>query len=211
MEPEHRTNMESRVDLEMNATNDATRQEQNENDVGKKSCATLPTVEPSITHDKSSRTLTDVPSVMDFYSLLKEQVKPQGKLAKAPFEDFNMTLYKVKAHYTGFKTSPAHLLFWIPACYKVIYDDFGKNDNYFIDWNDKHDDIQNEFDHIMCKLYYGPVPDETKLKVILRIHFKSSCLTLQGLHYLWFISDVYPTIKDIFESLLGEHNPDPGE
>ena len=29
--------------------------------------------------------------------------------------------------------------------------------------------------------------------------------------YLWFISDVYPTIKDIFESLLGEHNPDLGD
>ena len=29
MEPEHKTSMESRVDLEMNATNDATRQEQN--------------------------------------------------------------------------------------------------------------------------------------------------------------------------------------
>ena len=63
----------------------------------------------------------------------------------------------------------------------------------------------------MCKLYDGPVPDETKLEVILQIHFKSSCLTLQGLHYLWFISDVYPTIQDIFESLLGEHNPDPGD
>ena len=149
--------------------------------------------------------------MIDFYSLPKEQVKPQGKLAKAPFEDFDMTLYKEKALYTGFKTSPARLPFWILACYKVIYDDFGKNDNYFIDWNDKHDDVNNEFDHIMCKFYDGPVPDETKLKVILRIHFKSSCLTLQGLHYLWFISDVYPTIKDIFESLLGEHNPDPGD
>ena len=131
-----------------NATNDATRQEQNENDVGKESCATLPTIETLVTHDKSSRTLTDVPSVIDFYSLPKEQVKPQGKLAKAPFEDFNMTLYKEKAHYTGFKTSPARLRFWIPGCYKVIYDcykviydDFGKNDNYFIDWNDKHDDV----------------------------------------------------------------------
>ena len=211
MEPEHETSMESRVDLEINATKDATRQEQNENDVGKESCATPSTVESSITNDKNSRTLTDVPSVIDFYSLPKEQVKPQGKLAKAPFEDFDMTLYKEKAHYTGFKTSPARLPFWILACYKVIYDDFGKSDNYFIDWNDKHDDVKNEFDHIMCKFYDGPVPDETKLKVILRIHFKSSCLTLQGLHYLWFISDVYPTIKDIFESLLGEHNPDPGD
>ena len=149
--------------------------------------------------------------MIDFYSLPKEQVKPQGKLAKAPFEDFDMTLYKEKAHYTGFKTSPARLPFWILACYKVTYDDFGKNGNYFIDWNDKHDDVKNEFDHIMCKFYDGSVPDETKLKVILRIHFKSSCPTLQGLHYLWFISDVYPTIKEIFESLLGEHNPDPGD
>ena len=182
MEPEHKTSMESRVDLEMNATKDAARQEQNENDVGKDSCATPSTDESSITNDKNSRTLTDVPSVIDFYSLPKEQVKPQGKLAKAPFEDFDMTLYKEKAHYTGFKTSPARLPFWILACYKVIYDDFGKNDNYFIDWNDKHDDVKNEFDHIMCKFYDGPVPDETKLKVIRRIHFKSSYLTLQGLH-----------------------------
>ena len=75
-----------------------------------------------------------------------------------------MTLYKVKAHFTGFKTSPARLPFWILACYKVIYDDFGENDNYFIDWNDKHDDVKNEFDHMMCKFYDGPVPDENKLK-----------------------------------------------
>ena len=78
MEPEHKTSMESRVDLEMNATKDATRQEQNENDVGKKSCATPSTVDSSITNDTNSRTLTDVPSVIDFYSLPKEQVKPQG-------------------------------------------------------------------------------------------------------------------------------------
>ena len=56
MEPAHKTSMESRVDLEMNAINDATRQEQNENDVGKESCATPSTVESLITNDKNSKT-----------------------------------------------------------------------------------------------------------------------------------------------------------
>ena len=51
MEPEHKTSIESKVDLEMNATNDATRQEQNDNDVGKESCATPSTIESSITND----------------------------------------------------------------------------------------------------------------------------------------------------------------
>ena len=58
----------------------------------------------------------------------------------------------------------------------------------------------------MCKFYDGTDPDEQKLKVILRIYLKTSCRTIQGEKYLWFINDIVPKVRDIFEALLTESN-----
>ena len=116
-----------------------------------------------------------------------------------------MTLYRSKACFNGFKTSQSRLPLWIFACYKVAYDDLGISDDFFVDWNDKVDD-DDQFDHNMCKFYDGTDPDEQKLKVILRIYLKTSCRTIQGGKYLWFINDIVPKVRDIFEALLTESN-----
>ena len=54
---------------------------------------------------RGSRLLTSVASVSKFYSLPRKQEKPSGKLAQTPFEQFDMTLYRSKACFNGFKTS----------------------------------------------------------------------------------------------------------
>ena len=65
-----------------------------------------------------------------------------------PFEQFDMTLYRSKACFSGFQTSQSRLPLWIFACYKVAYDDLGISDDFFVDWNDKVDD-DDQFDHII--------------------------------------------------------------
>ena len=71
----------------------------------------------------------------------------------------------------------------------IAYEYLGKDDNYFIGWNDKVDDHE-EFDHIVCKFYDGPIPDELNLTVTLRIYLTTSCLTIQGGGYIWFIEQI---------------------
>ena len=154
---------------------------------------------------RGSRLLTSVASVSEFYSSPKKLQKPSGKLAQMPFEQFDMALYRSKACFNGFQTSQSRLPLWIFTCYKIAYDDLGISDDFFVDWNDKVDD-DDQFDHIMCKFYDGTDPDEQKLKVILRIYLKTSCLTLQGGEYLWFINDIFPKVRAIFETLLTESN-----
>ena len=150
------------------------------------------------------RFLTDVSSVDEFYSLPKKQIKPSGKLPSTPFEAFDMSVYKEKAHFNAFRSSPNRLPYWILASYKIAYEYLGKDDNYFIGWNDKVDD-HDEFDHIVCKFY-----DELNLTVTLRICFKikTSCLTIQGGGYIWFIEEIFPRIQASFQSLLAESHPD---
>ena len=140
---------------------------------------------------RGSRLLTSVASVSEFYSLPKTQQKPSGKLAQTPFEQFDMTLYRSKACFSGFRTSQSHLPLWIFACYKVAYDDLGISDDFFVDWNDKVDD-DDQFDHIMYKFYDGTDPDEQKLKVILRIYLKHHILhykegNIYGLSMIFFL------------------------
>ena len=80
-----------------------------------------------------------------------------------------MSVYKEKAHFSAFRSSPNRLPYWILASYKIGYEYLGKDDNYFIGWNDKVND-HDEFDHIACKFYDGPIPDELNLTVTLRIY-----------------------------------------
>ena len=61
------------------------------------------------------RLMTDIQSVVTFYGLLKKQVKPSGKICKAPFEEFDMNLYKPRANFNGFRTLSPHLPVWILA------------------------------------------------------------------------------------------------
>ena len=100
---------------------------------------------PTVTNQ---RFLTDISSVNEFYSLPKKQIKPSGKLPSTPFEAFDMSVYKEKAHFNAFRSSPNRLPYWILASYKIEYEYLGKDDNYFIGWNDKVDD-HDEFDHIL--------------------------------------------------------------
>ena len=159
---------------------------------------------PTVTNQ---RFLTDVSSVNEFYSLPKKQIKPSGKLPSTPFEAFDMSVYKEKAHFNAFRSSPNRLPYWILASYKIAYGYLGKDDNYFIGWNDKVDDY-DEFDHIVCKFYDDPIPDELNLTVTLRTYLKTSCLTIQGGGYIWFIEEIFPRIQATFQSLLAESHPD---
>ena len=61
---------------------------------------------PAVTNQ---RFLTDVSSVNEFYSLPKKQIKPSGKLPSTPFEAFDMSVYKEKAHFSAFRSSPNRL------------------------------------------------------------------------------------------------------
>ena len=82
----------------------------------------------------------------------------------------------------------------------------GKNADYNIDWDDKVDD-DVVFDHIKCSILDNAKVsldehEDPPLKVILRIYFTTSCITIQGLDHEWFSSDIFPQIKDEFNSLL---------
>ena len=80
----------------------------------------------------------------------------------------------------------------------------GKDNIYFVDWDDKVDD-DLVFDHVKCSIFDNTqvAPDEDPpLKVILRIYFTTSCITIQGSELMWFSSVIFPQIKDKFNSLL---------
>ena len=153
-----------------------------------------------------NRHLTDIKSVIEFYGFPKKQGKPSGKLATTPFEAFDHNIYRPKALFNGFRSFSDRLPFWILASYRVLYDKMGKNADYSVDWDDKVDDNM-VFDHIKCSIL-----DNTKvsldehedppLKVILRIYFTTSCITIQGLDHEWFSSGIFPQIKGEFNSLL---------
>ena len=67
---------------------------------------------PTVTNQ---RFLTDVSSVNEFYSLPKKQIKPSCKLPSTPFEAFDMSVYKEKAHFNAFRSSPNDYLvgYWL--------------------------------------------------------------------------------------------------
>ena len=61
------------------------------------------------------------------------------------------------------------------------------------------------FDHVKCSIFDNINVDSQEgppLKVILRIYFKTSCLTVQGLGLKWFSSELFPAIKNKFNSLI---------
>ena len=97
----------------------------------------------------------------EFYGLPEKQSEPSGKIPSTPFEDFDNTTCKPKALFNGFRSSVDRLPFWILACYKVLYEELGKNERYLVDWDDKIDDDML-FDHIKCS-----VSDNIKAKAAL--------------------------------------------
>ena len=113
-------------------------------------CSTLgleaDSVPTSASEVNANRLLTDISSVNEFYGLPKKQSKPSGKIPSTPFEDFDNTIYKPKALFNGFRSSVDRLPFWILGCYKVLYEELGKDQRYLVDWDDK---IDNDmvFDH----------------------------------------------------------------
>ena len=173
-------------------------------------CSTLGLEADSIPTSASevnvNRLLTDISSVNEFYGLPKKQSKPSGKIPSTPFKDFDSTIYKPKALFNGFRSSVDRLLFWILACYKVLYEELGKDERYLADWDNKIDDNM-VFHHIKCSIsdnikVEAATDEEPPFKVIIRIYLTTSCITIQGLDHKWFSSSIFPKIKDMFNSLL---------
>ena len=69
-------------------------------------------------------------------------------MCNTPFEE----LYKPRANFNGFTTSPPCLPVWILAFFKILYNRLGKTDEYLLDWKDEVDNHM-EFNHIKCSLW----------------------------------------------------------
>ena len=132
-----------------------------------------------------NRLLTDISSVNEFYGLPKSRVNHQvKKKPSTPFGDFNKTIYKPK----------------------VLYEGLGKDKRYLIYWDNK---INNDivFDHIKCSISDNikakAAPDEEPpLHIIIQIYLMMSCITIQSLDHKWFLSTIFPKVKNMFNSLF---------
>ena len=141
------------------------------------------------------RLLTDIQSVVTFYGLPKKQVKLSGKICNVPFEEFDMNLYKPRENFNGFRTSPPRLPVWILAFFKILYDRLGKTDEYLLDWKDVVDNDM-QFDRVKCSLRKAE-----SAELIIRIYLKTSSVTVQGVDHVWFVTEIFPEIRDAFNAL----------
>ena len=141
------------------------------------------------------RLLTNIQSVVTFYGLPIKQVKPSGEICNTRFEEFDMNLCKPRANFNGFRTSPPRLPVWILAFFKILYDRLGKTDEYLLDWKDEVDNDM-QFDHVKCSLQK---PESAEL--IIRIYLKTSSVTVQGVDHVWFVTEIFPEIRDTFNVL----------
>ena len=89
-------------------------------------------------------------------------MKPSGKTCNAPFEEFDMNLYKPRANPNGFRTLSPRLLVWILAFFKILYNRLGKTDEYMLDWKDEVDK-----------------------------NLKTSGVTAQGVDHVWFVTETF--------------------
>ena len=73
------------------------------------------------------------------HNMISTFSKKTNKLAKAPFEGINQTLYSPKAFYNGFRTNEEHLPYWIQGMYHSVYRDLATDLD--VDWDEQNTPI----------------------------------------------------------------------
>ena len=53
-----------------------------------------------------------------------------------------------------------------------------------------------QFDHVKCSLRK---PESAEL--IIRIYLKTSSVTVQGVDHVWFVTEIFPEVRDAFNAL----------
>ena len=92
----------------------------------------------NVSVDSDEPIFYDVDKVKKHY-MISTFSKKTNKLAKAPFESINPTLYSPKAFYNGFRTTEERLPYWIKGIYHAVYRDLAIDLD--VDWGEQNTPI----------------------------------------------------------------------
>ena len=92
----------------------------------------------NVSVDSDEPIFYDVDKVKKHY-MIRTFSKKTNKLAKAPFESINPTLYSPKAFYNGFRTTEERLPYWIQGMYHSVYRDLATDLD--VDWDEQNTPI----------------------------------------------------------------------